>query len=673
MPLQAPNLDDRRFDSLVREARALIPRYLPEWTDWNQSDPGITLIQLFAWMSEQLLYRMNKLPEQHLIEFLRLLGVERKPAQPARAELTFTLTASELVSVAIPGRARAAATPDEGDPVVFETDEALIAIGAQLQAVQTFDGAAFADWSEANASEGRQFPAFGANASEQSALYLGFASPRAFPTDEINLTVHLAAATPEPQSAEEQPLAAAAQVRWEHWDGNQWAALELFRDETRAFTRSGHVYVRGPRSFPPRQLGLVNDELYWLRARLVRAGYQAPPLLEEILTNTVWATAVATVQDEVLGSSNGRPDQSFTLRSRPVLAEPARMDQIRERRRRAGRATAGAGQQATIRAQERRKGFLLEVDEATEAGFEPWEEVDDFYESRPDDRHYTLNRATGELRFGDGRQGKIPLAGRENIVARLYRYGGGAAGNVAAGKISALQTSIAYVEGVTNRRAAEGGTDEEPIDDAKLRGSRTIKARDRAVTPDDFAQLALETPGARIRRARAYPLRHPQFPGVAVPGAITVVVVPDSKEPRPMPTDSTLQLVCAHLNQHRLLTSELFVAPPQYSAISIAARVIVRADADLAEVRQRLNDRLNQYFHPLTGGPDQQGWEPGADVYYSEVIHIVLEVAGVQRIEDLRILVDGQRLGAAESASIADGFLVFSENHSIEARYERGI
>lgn len=673
MPLQAPNLDDRRFDSLVREARALIPRYLPEWTDWNQSDPGITLIQLFAWMSEQLLYRMNKLPEQHLIEFLRLLGVERKPAQPARAELTFKLTSSDLVSVAIPGRARAAATPAEGDPVVFEIDEALIAIGARLQAVQTFDGAAFADWSEANATAGRQFPAFGTGATEQSALYLGFASPRAFPTDEINLTIHLAAAMPEPQAAAEQPPAAAAQVRWEHWDGSQWAALELFRDETRALTRSGHVYVRGPRTFPPRQLGLVNDELYWLRARLVRAGYQAAPMLEEILTNTVWATAVATVQDEVLGSSNGRPDQSFTLLSKPVLAEPARMEQIRQRRRAGRAAPAAASQQATIRAQERRKGFLLEVDEAAEAGFEPWEEVDDFYESQPDDRHYTLNRATGEVRFGDGRQGKIPLAGRENIVARLYRYGGGAAGNVDAGKISALQTSIAYVEGVTNRRAAEGGTDEEPIDDAKLRGSRSIKARDRAVTPDDFAQLALETPGAHIRRARAYPLRHPQFPGVDVPGAITVVVVPDSKEPRPMPTDSTLQMVCAHLNRHRLLTSGLFVAPPQYSAISIAARVIVRVDADLDEVRQRLPDRLNQYFHPLTGGPDQQGWEPGADVYYSEVVHIVLDVEGVQRIEDLRILVDGQRLGAAESASIADGFLVYSEKHSIEARYEREI
>ena len=91
MPLTPPKLDARDFKSLVEEARARIPRYLPEWTDWNESDPGITLLQLHAWLTETILYRLNQLPELNYIKFLQLLGVEQRPAQPAQADLTFIL------------------------------------------------------------------------------------------------------------------------------------------------------------------------------------------------------------------------------------------------------------------------------------------------------------------------------------------------------------------------------------------------------------------------------------------------------------------------------------------------------------------------------------------------------------------------------------------------------
>src|SRR5437899_7356875 len=95
MPLLPPNLDDRTYAQLVAEAKTLIPRYTPEWTDHNESDPGITLIELFAWMTEMLLYRVNRIPERNYIEFLRLLGIELLPARPASAEPTFTLARAD--------------------------------------------------------------------------------------------------------------------------------------------------------------------------------------------------------------------------------------------------------------------------------------------------------------------------------------------------------------------------------------------------------------------------------------------------------------------------------------------------------------------------------------------------------------------------------------------------
>src|SRR6516162_1177715 len=102
MPLEAPNLDNRQFADIVAEAKTLIPRYAPEWTNFNESDPGITLVELFAWMTEILLYRLNQVPELNYIKFLQLLGIELEPAQPAKAEVTFAVSNLNVTSVIVP-------------------------------------------------------------------------------------------------------------------------------------------------------------------------------------------------------------------------------------------------------------------------------------------------------------------------------------------------------------------------------------------------------------------------------------------------------------------------------------------------------------------------------------------------------------------------------------------
>ena len=85
MALPVPNLDDRTFQDLVNEARRRIPMYCPEWTDHNLSDPGITLIELFAWMTEQIIYRLNKVPDKNYVKFLELMGIKLN-YEPFRSE-----------------------------------------------------------------------------------------------------------------------------------------------------------------------------------------------------------------------------------------------------------------------------------------------------------------------------------------------------------------------------------------------------------------------------------------------------------------------------------------------------------------------------------------------------------------------------------------------------------
>ena len=662
MPLQAPNLDDRDFARIVAEAKTLIPRYAPEWTDHNESDPGITLVELFAWMTEMLIYRLNQVPERNYIEFLRLLGIELTPAHPAQAELTFSLVKAELDNVIVPkGTQVAVADSPDGTPLIFETDQAVVALGARLKAVQSFDSFSYSVETRKNEATGQFFYPFGVHAREESALLLGFDSPKNFTDAQINLAVFVYTQDLQPEGRhcdlDLSSLPVPADLVWEYWDGHFWQSFSVDKDETRALTRNGHILFNGPgENIKKSKIGSVPDSLYWIRARLQRSTYDVSPRLENILTNTVRATQALTVRDEVVGGSNGRPHQSFRLANVPVV--------VRERPEEVRRAD---GQVATV------TSLRLEVDEGQ--GFVVWQEVSDFFASRPDDEHYVLNRTTGEIIFGDGQHGRIPVANpahpNDNIVAREYRYGGGKRGNVGAGTVTGLQTFVKSVDSVTNRRAAIGGADEETLADAKLRAPREIKSKERAVTAEDFEVIAMQTPGVRIRRAKALPLMHPQFTGAPIPGVVSVVVVPDGDGPRPTPGQATLNIVCAHLNKHRLLTSEVYAIPPTYRKVQIEADIIVRPEADLSEVKRGVEQSLTQYFHPLKGGELGTGWEFGGEIFYSNVYRTMLQTPGIARLRDNQLLIwlDDERQTFCRDVPINEGELLFSEGHNIKVSY----
>src|SRR5688572_20712820 len=102
MPLTIPTLDDRRYQDLLDEALARIPIHNPEWTNFNKSDPGVTLIEVFAFLTENLLYRSNQIPERNRRKFLSLAGVPLEPAASARGLVQFTNERGVLDTVTLP-------------------------------------------------------------------------------------------------------------------------------------------------------------------------------------------------------------------------------------------------------------------------------------------------------------------------------------------------------------------------------------------------------------------------------------------------------------------------------------------------------------------------------------------------------------------------------------------
>ncbi|MFL6312764.1 MAG: putative baseplate assembly protein [Terriglobales bacterium] len=661
MPLQAPILDDRTFDQILGQAKLLIPRYAPTWTNQSETDPGITLMELFAWMTEMLLYRMNQVPDRNYIKFLELLGITLTPARPAHAELTFTLTSSNVQTVIIPAGTQAASS-DASPPLVFETDEALIALGAKLKVLQSFDGFSYEVVTTANGAAGQWYYPFGLHAREGSALLLGFDSPVAFSTDQVNLAVSVYTEGLAPEGhhcdLDLSALPVASTLVWEFWDGRFWNAISLDKDDSRALTRSGHVYFEGPGDKIKKDImGNVTDtSLYWIRVRLAKNGYDMAPRLSAVLTNTVSATQAQTIRDEILGGSNGRPNQLFKLANTPVIERDTPMT-----------LTGADGLTVQVTSVE------IDVDEG--AGLQAWQEVEDFFSSGPDDPHFTLDRTTGEVQFGDGQFGRIPVANpanpNANIVASVYRFGGGKRGIVGTGSIKALQTFVDGVDSVTNLQPTMGGTDEESLSDAKLRAPQTLKSKNRAVTAEDFEFLAEQTPAVRIRRAKALPLVHPKFSGMPIPGVVTVIVVPESDAPNPIPGDATLALVCAHLNVHRLLTSEVYVVAPKYRLVQIDANIVVKPDSDLSVVKKAVEQALTGWFHPLTGGADGTGWLFGGTIFYSDVYRVILQIPGVARLLDNQLVIwlDKQRQDFCRDVPLNDGELTYSLAHQISVSY----
>jgi predicted phage baseplate assembly protein len=323
--MQPPNLDDRSFADLVAEIRARIPRYAPEWqwNDFNDADPGITFAQLYAWLFGTVLYRFNRVPDAMQVKFLQLLGVEPRPAQPARTQLTFTLARDDIAGVHVPRGTQVAAAGGEGEPPVFETDETIFALGARLAAVVTADGVGLPPPSARRCPRSAVLRIRAAGAARQrAAARPGLAGRparrgapahlrRARPADTRAVTCGDAAGGPT-----------AAVLAWEFWDGARWAPLNVYRDATRALTRTGHVHVSGPGAAARRSVRAgVEEEAFWLRARVASDGYEQAPQLEAVLLNTVAATQAMTVRDEVVGGSTGQPHQRFQL-SQTSLVEP---------------------------------------------------------------------------------------------------------------------------------------------------------------------------------------------------------------------------------------------------------------------------------------------------------------------------------------------------------------
>jgi len=660
MSLPAPNLDDRTFQQLVDEAKRLVQRRCPRWTNHNVSDPGVTLIEAFAWMTDLLLYRLNRVPDLHYVKFLELLGVTLFPPSAAHAEVSFRLASHQSFPVRIPaGTVVSTRRTATEQAVAFATTAHLDIVPAKSRVVATMQaGQGLVDRTP-GMGLGGAFKAFADQPATDDALYIGLDGPAPANILLLQFVCNVGGHGIDPQRP---PL------RWEAWTPDGWVTCDLERDGTLGLNVSGAVELHLPAGHAVSEV--AGAAAAWVRCRVVElAGYPAyrsAPLVVSVTAATVGGDVAALnaepVGEEVLGVSDGTAGQAFQALRPPVLpipGEPVVLDAGVP----AERLDAGNGNDA--------------VDGAA-VDWERWVQVGSFADSAPDSRHFMVDATTGEIRFGpavrlpDGtirRYGAIPPKG---AVLRLrgYRTGGGAAGNVAAQVLNVLRTSIPYVSAVYNRRPAVGGVDGETVDEAKRRGPIELRSRNRAVTVEDFEMLTRQEAPEFARVCCVPVIDGPDA------GAVRVLVVPgvpsdDGRIPlgRLRPQEAVRERVARALEERRVVGVRVSVEPPSYVGVRVDAQVRRRAGTDPERVEREAVEALYGYFNPLTGGPDRQGWPFGRPVQVGEVYAVLGRVDGIDFVDEAVLFrvnpVTGELSEPQDRIDLAATHLVFSVEHQV--------
>ena len=644
MPLPVPNLDDRRFQDLVDDAKRLVQQRCPDWTDHNVSDPGVTLIETFAYMVDQLLYRVNQVPDRNYVKFLELIGVRLLPPRAARAGVTFWLSAPQPEPVDIPsGTQVATAREADEELIVFTTTTPRTVVPCELSAVvvQTVEGAAFDETQALVRAEG--FLAFSETPTIGNAFMVGLSAAVPGCAVALRLDCRIEGIGVVPENPP---------IVWQAFNGTNWVQCDVDHDDSKGMNQAGDLVLHVPDDHA--MSVVAQRHAGWIRGLLVppvgdQTPYSASPRILAIEAFTIGGTVDAVharvVHDEALGVSEGIPAQRFPLQHRPVVP----------------------GDTPTV------------IEVAVGDQWQAWGEVDSFGESTADDHHFLLDHISGQVEFGpavvqpDGeilQHGATPPNGSPIRILN-YRTGGGRRGNVAGGSLTVLKTSIPLVHAVTNRRAAVGGLDGESIENAKTRGPELLRTRRRAVTAEDYEHLVRESFNG-VARVRC--LEDPDDPG-----AVRVLIVPNVPDEvtgelrfdQLEPTAELMSAIRDHLEERRCVGARVIVQKPRYSGVKIVAKLKASAQADITRLEIEATSALQGFFHPIRGGRDGRGWEFGRPVHIGEVYAVLQGVPGVEFVEDSRIFPInpwGGNVGEQQQRILlSPSALVFSVNHQVVA------
>jgi hypothetical protein len=679
VPISPPRLDDRGFHDLVDELLARIPAHTPEWTHPRVGDPGRTIVELFAWLADTILYRANLVPERQRLVFLRLLGIAMAPAAPARGLVAARFSVDRLeLPVVLRAGARVGGPPD------FETQTELTVLPlegiafakrplserrrAEMAPVVDQLLALYSDLGVTGTGRSRPVPytteaVFPAGAPARDgfdliadavdrSLWIGLFAPPGVAVadarallaagrngDPLIASVGVALATAPIERyddlPERRPIAHVWEISTTELVAGEpvYRPLDVVRDSTRGLHRDGVVQLALPRDAA---VGAPDNDV----ATTPGAGVgDRPPRIDEPdlaarLTAWLRLRPVEVLQRLPLawvGLNAVEIEQTRSIGSVVI-----------------GESDGSGDQELALPVTSVIAGSLeLEVEDRAR-GFEPWTAVDDLATHRGDMRVYVLDAEAGTVRFGDGIRGQVPELG-SRVRVRTVRAGGGAAGNLPAGTLASITGESPEGDPIdaplvlAQPLPTRGGVDAERLVDAERRIPATLRHRNRAVTADDFRTLAAATPGVQVGRVELLPRFKPHQRRTDVAGVVSVMVLPDAtrsdlQPPAPRPDRPFLEAVHGYLDERRSIGTELYVIGTEYIAAGVAIGIDVRDGFEREETIAMVRRAVRAFLWPLApGGADGQGWPLGRTVLAPHIEVAVARVTGVAAVRGVSL------------------------------------
>jgi len=608
MPLPVPVLDDLNFDALVDEARELIPRYAPAWTDHNPSNVGPTLIDLVAFIVDQQIWATGFLSDAHIESFAALLGERVSAAQPATgmvwpdADAIHTDESLPGANIASGAKLSCIEQPEMG----FVLAHDMHVSRAQLLAWSLFDGSATREFTHRKKPQDDKPVTVFVEDGEVAPIILRFDRPvvetsggaEAYP---VALGFELAGSTPD------APLppydAGSIVVDYRTAKTGLWQRATLEHDGTCALTRTGLLRIRLPEL--AQNLSKLKHEI---RISTRNRVHPLPPVVTRIALNVASVRQCDIRAARVIGDpSTGEPDQRYDLD------------------------VAGVASGNSIRIQVVEDGELRD-----------WQVVDDLSTAHSASRVYALSRTNNQAIFGNGVNGMIPPRGAQ-LRHLDYEVTNGTDGNLAAGlgwHFPAAPLAAAASRFGENRAALAGGRNRTSLDELQRKARLAATRRDVLLTDEALENSARAIDSLALAEASVVAHHHPAMPCRSVPGNRSLVLTPqrpaavDPADPVP---DRYIRAVRRVLDRNRVIGEHLHFTGAERIVVRVRARVRIEDGYDAGTVVQAVRQRLDARLSDIQIDPDVSAWPVGRDVTVSEVRTLIANIDGVIAVTGVRI------------------------------------
>lgn len=660
-------LDQENFEQIMEEARSRISGICPEWTDFNYHDPGITILELFAWLKEIQQFHMDQVGPLHIQKFLKLLHITPKEAGPSRMKL--------YLASPKPVFLREGARFYAGD-VCFETEVEEQTPGGRIRlgVSEGREGSVSIDGRQLPYDGRLRFYPFGRRPELGNVFYLCMENPFISGIRyRLSVLLYDGYAVRRNRIEENMPVCL-TDVEAEVLTDSGWSSVSVMSDETQGFLQSGRIEMRV--SGRMKKAEMYGGAGYWLRFVLKDGEYDVAPAITGISASHIClcqrktraaSCHVKAEKDErgrilcrnqlsltdknihfyrrigaryypydsvmkemgddermrfILGSDAQEGDTFFITASDPECDDRLEIE-----------ATGFPDQEYPIE-----ESFLIPsrfgilVEDILEPGaFRRWERVEDFDSSKPDSLHYVLDSESRTLRFGNGIHGMIPEG---NIRITDLCFTMGKQGNVRSHQITAADSELSGVR-IVSFMDASGGCDRENAQNCFKRFCRQMEKSDRAVSAQDYERLVRQVPGLMIQSCRVM--------DDSDNSCVRIAVRPFSEGGKASLSEAYRKNIEIYLDKRRLIGTKIVILPPEYVEIRVYAEV--RIQGHYLEARETVEREIREFFR-------EQEQEFGKPVLRGRLYGRIDSLSCVEELLTLNIEARGDRINRSKSGDV---------------------